>query len=87
MTQAPSTRLRPPKPADHRARLPCATTEAGLQEPVLDEGEDRAVADDQVIEDPDVDELERIQEPAGDELVRAARLGEPRGVIVEVMHP
>ena len=42
-----------------------------------------AGGDDEVIEHPYVHQCQRVPQPPGDRLVRMARLGDPRGVVVE----
>jgi hypothetical protein len=59
----------------------------GLQAPGLREGILARIADDQVIEDTHVDELQRFAQPPRDELVRVAGFGNAAGVVVIVMCP
>jgi hypothetical protein len=46
----------------------------GLDETALRQGAAAAAANDEVIEDPDVDERQRIAQACGDDLIRLARL-------------
>src|SRR5258707_7560989 len=73
-------------------RLNPAPTAAGatsvhiLQKPALGEGQAAGVPDDAVIEHPDVHQRQRLAQPAGDELVRLAGLGNARGAVVSEDH-
>jgi hypothetical protein len=51
---------------------------AGLQEPAFGEADDGVAGDEQVVEDTDVDESERIAQTVGEELVGLRRLGRER---------
>ena len=46
-----------------------------------------SVAHDDVIEQPNIDQTERLFHPLGDEFVGLARLGNPGRMIVSVMRP
>lgn len=57
-----------------------------LQEPPFGEREAGAITHDEVIEDPDVEQRQRIAQSPGDELVRLARLGDSRRMVVRKDH-
>jgi hypothetical protein len=54
----------------------------GLEQPLLCEARDVAAGDDQVIENPDVDECQRILQARGDQLVGLAWFGDAARVVV-----
>jgi len=57
-----------------------------LQEPALGEREAGAIAHDEVIEHPDIEQRERIAQATRDELIGLARLGDPGRVVVRKDH-
>ena len=57
-----------------------------LQEPPFGEGETGAITHDEVVEDPDVEQRQRIAQSPGDELVRLACLGDARRMVVREDH-
>ena len=79
---------------DPKCRLPLgnrrgdsASCDEGSQEPPLRQADDIATSDDQVIEDPDVDQRERLFDTLGDQLIGLTRLGNSGRMVVSVMCP
>jgi hypothetical protein len=64
-----------------RFRGPQASELATLQQPALCEGLAHAIADHQVVEDPDIHQGEGVLEPAGNEFVSLAGFRDPARVL------
>lgn len=58
-----------------------------LQKPPLCERQTHSVTDDEVIENADINECQRIFQPLRDELIRGTGLSDSRGVVVRVTCP
>ena len=64
-------------------RRPLAVSSPRSDEAALGHRHRTLCRDHEVVEEPDVEERERVLEPVGQDLVRTARLGHPRRVVVK----